>query len=181
MLTLIVRIYYFCKINFCSCHRLQKYSYNENFQIYGSTCTCKDHPCHKNMKIEACWTISHAELLSLFFFFFAIIFLYAYLRSLVKLRPIPSAASSQLLRVNVHTAFSRYRLSTETTGWSTSSWSKQTYLYLIFPNLEKLCEWCNKPAVVANNFVGDVYKRSSWSECSARIIPIWELASKLKS
>ena len=31
----------------------------------------------------------------------------AYLRSLVKLIPIPSAASSQLLRVNTHTAFSR--------------------------------------------------------------------------
>ena len=26
----------FHKINFCSCHRLRKYFYNENFQIYGN-------------------------------------------------------------------------------------------------------------------------------------------------
>ena len=45
-------------------------------------------------------------------------------------------------------------------------------MYLIFQNLEKLRLVYNKPAVVANNFVGDVYKQSSCSECSARIIII---------
>ena len=81
---------------------------------------------------KACWI------------FFTIIFLYAYLRSLLKLRPIPSAASSQLLRVNAHTAFSRYRLSMGTTGWSTRSWGimkRMIILILRAKNFQNYSSW----------------------------------------
>ena len=36
MLMLIVRMRFFVRLNFRSCHRLRKYFYTENFQIYGN-------------------------------------------------------------------------------------------------------------------------------------------------